>query len=37
MKLEHNKLNLVALREKKMEGVLLRSTARWTAEGEKIK
>ena len=36
MKLEHNKLDLVALREKKMEGVLLRSRARWIAEGEKI-
>ena len=36
MKLEHNKQDLVALREKKMEGVLLRSRARWIAEGEKI-
>ncbi|WP_419624551.1 reverse transcriptase domain-containing protein, partial [Thiolapillus sp.] len=32
----HNKLDLVALRERKMEGVLLRSRARWIAEGEKI-
>ena len=36
MKLEHNKQDLVALREKKMEGVFLRSRARWIAEGEKI-
>ena len=36
MKLEHNKLDLVALRERKMEGVLLRSRARWIAKGKKI-
>ena len=36
MKLEHNKQDLVALREKKMEGALLRSRARWIAEGQKI-
>ena len=35
-KLENNRQALVTLREKKMEGVLLRSTARWIAEGEKI-
>ena len=28
--------NLVAFRQKKMEGVLLRSRARWVGEGEKI-
>ena len=36
MKLEHNRQDLVALREKKMEGVLLRSRARWIAKGKKI-
>ena len=35
-KLENNRQALVALREKKMEGVLLRSRARWIAEEEKI-
>ena len=35
-KLESYKQELIALREKKMEGVLLRSRARWVAEGEKI-
>ena len=33
-KLENNRQALVKLREKKMEGVILR--ARWIAEGEKI-
>ena len=35
-KLESYKQELIALREKKMEGVLLRSRARWVAEREKI-
>ena len=34
-KLKSYKQELIALREKKMEGVLLRSRARWVAEGEK--
>ena len=33
-KLESYKQELIALREKKMEGVLLRSRARWVAESE---
>ena len=36
-KLEHDRQELIAIREKRMEGVLLRSRARWIAEGEKIK
>ena len=35
-KLEQDKQELVAVTEKRMEGVLLRSRARWIAEGEKI-
>ena len=35
-KSEHNRQELIAIREKRMQGVLLRSTARWIAEGEKI-
>lgn len=34
--LERNKKELISIREKKMEGVLLRSRARWIAEGEKV-
>lgn len=34
--LENNKKELILFREKRMEGVLLRSRARWVAEGEKI-
>ncbi|WP_419609554.1 reverse transcriptase family protein [Thiolapillus sp.] len=34
--LEHDKQELIAIREKRMQGVLLRSRARWIAEGEKI-
>jgi hypothetical protein len=34
--LETSKKELVQIREKKMEGVLLRSRARWVADGEKI-
>ena len=35
-KLEQDKQELVASRDKRMEGALLRSRARWTAEGEQI-
>lgn len=35
-KLENDKNELYSIREKKMEGVLLRSRARWIADGEKI-
>ena len=35
-KLEQDKQELVAIRYKRMEGALLRSRARWTAEGEQI-
>ena len=35
-KLEKDKQELVAIRDKRMEGVLLRSRARWIADGEKI-
>ena len=35
-KLEQDKQELVAVTDKRMEGVLLRSRARWFAEGEKI-
>ena len=35
-KLKSYKQELITLREKKMEAVLLRSRARWVAEGEKI-
>ena len=35
-KLEQDKLELVAIRDKRMKGVLLRSRARWIADGEKI-
>ena len=35
-KLEQDKQELVAIRDKRMEGVLLRSRARWIADGEKI-
>ena len=35
-KLEQHKQELVASRDKRMEGALLRSRARWTAEGEQI-
>ena len=35
-KLESYQQELIALREKKMEGFLLRSRSRWVAEGEKI-
>ena len=34
-KLEQDKQELVAIRDKRMEGVLLRSRARWIADGEK--
>ena len=34
-KLEKDKQDLVAIRDKRMEGVLLRSRARWIADGEK--
>ena len=34
--LEQDKQELVASRDKRMEGALLRSRARWTAEGEQI-
>jgi hypothetical protein len=34
--LDNYKKELVAIRERRMEGVLLRSRARWIAEGEKI-
>ncbi len=36
-KLEQDKQELVAVTEKRMEGVLLRSRARWIAEGEKLR
>ena len=36
MKLEQDKQELVAIRDKRMEGVLLRSRARWIADGEKF-
>ena len=36
-KLEQDKQELVAIRDKRMEGVLLRSRARWIADGEKIR
>ena len=35
-KLEKDKQELVAIRDKRMEGVLLRSRARWIADGEKL-
>ena len=35
-KLEQDKQELVAIRDKRMEGVQLRSRARWIADGEKI-
>ena len=35
-KSEHNRQELIAIREKRMEGMLLRTRARWIAEGEKI-
>ena len=35
-KLEQDKQEPVASRDKRMEGALLRSRARWTAEGEQI-
>ena len=35
-KLEKDKQELVAIRDKRMEGVLLRSRARWIADGENI-
>ena len=35
-KLEKDKQELVAIRDKRMEGVLLHSRARWIADGEKI-
>ena len=35
-KLEKDKQELVAIRDKRMEGILLRSRARWIADGEKI-
>ena len=34
--IEEKNRQLVMLREKRMEGVLLRSKAKWIAEGEKI-
>ena len=34
--LEDDKQELIAIREKRMQGVLLRSRARWITEGEKI-
>ncbi len=34
--LSNSKADLIVLREKKMEGVLLRSRARWIADGEKV-
>ena len=34
--LENDKQELISLRENRMKGVLLRSRARWIAEGEKI-
>ena len=34
--LEHDKQELIAIRDKRMQGFLLRSRARWIAEGEKI-
>ena len=36
-KLEHDRQGLIAIREKRMEGVLLRSRARWIAERVKKK
>ena len=33
--LEHDKQELIAIRDKRMQGFLLRSRARWIAEGEK--
>ena len=36
VELENSRAELVALRGKKMEGVLIRSKARWIADGEKI-
>ena len=35
-KLEQDQQELVPIRDKRMEGVLLRSRARWIAEGDKI-
>ena len=35
-KLKHDRQELIAIREKRMEGMLLRTRARWIAEGEKI-
>ena len=35
-KLEQDEQELFAIRDKRMEGVLLRSRARWIASGEKI-
>ena len=35
-RVEECKANLIAIRKKKMDGILLRSRARWIAEGEKI-
>ena len=34
--LEKSKADLISVREKRMEGVLLRSRTRWITEGEKI-
>ena len=36
LELENYKKELVSIRERRMEGVLLRSRARWIAEGEKV-
>ena len=33
---EHDKQELIAIREKRIHGVLLHSKARWITEGEKI-
>ena len=36
VELENSKLELVSLRQERMEGVLIRSRARWVGDGEKV-